>query len=184
MTTLREVDAINSRRNNRDSPALAVAQRVHELGATVTVTGPKARENARKLHPELDYVDDPIAAVQNAGLLLHLTEGAQFGRIDPAWSCQLGGVRSVLGLGGAKGAVGRCCGQGAAGTPVILFQIVKRRVVLARWSGAVRRGRRGRKCGETALNTERNSGRRWVSGSPSWRPSSGGQECPRTGCGV
>ncbi|WP_330288707.1 UDP-glucose dehydrogenase family protein [Streptomyces sp. NBC_00576] len=68
----------------RDSPALAVAHKLHELGATVTVTDPKALDNARKLHPELDYVDDPIAAVQDADLLLHLTEWAQFSRIDPA----------------------------------------------------------------------------------------------------
>lgn len=67
----------------RDSPALAVAQKLHELGATVTVTDPKALDNARKLHPELDYVEDPIAAVQDADLLLHLTEWAEFGHIDP-----------------------------------------------------------------------------------------------------
>ncbi|MEV6401252.1 UDP binding domain-containing protein [Streptomyces sp. NPDC051907] len=35
----------------RDSPALAVAQALHDLGATVTVTDPKALDNARKLHP-------------------------------------------------------------------------------------------------------------------------------------
>ncbi|PRH80291.1 UDP-glucose 6-dehydrogenase [Streptomyces solincola] len=67
----------------RDSPALAVAQKLHDLGATVTVTDPKALDNARKLHPELDYIEDPIAAVQDADLLLHLTEWAEFGHIDP-----------------------------------------------------------------------------------------------------
>lgn len=67
----------------RDSPALAVAQKLHELGATVTVTDPQALDNARKTHPELDYVDDPIAAVQDADLLLHLTEWPQFSHIDP-----------------------------------------------------------------------------------------------------
>ncbi|WP_328876929.1 UDP-glucose dehydrogenase family protein [Streptomyces sp. NBC_00299] len=67
----------------RDSPALAVAQKLHELGATVTVTDPQALDNARKTHPELDYIDDPIAAVQDADLLLHLTEWPQFSHIDP-----------------------------------------------------------------------------------------------------
>ncbi|WP_048579528.1 UDP binding domain-containing protein, partial [Streptomyces viridochromogenes] len=67
----------------RDSPALAVAQKLHELGATVTVTDPQALDNARKTHPELDYIDDPIAAVQDADLLLHLTEWSQFSHIDP-----------------------------------------------------------------------------------------------------
>ncbi|MEU3718584.1 UDP binding domain-containing protein [Streptomyces californicus] len=44
---------------------------------------PKARDNARKLHPELDYVEDPIAAVDDADLLLHLTEWHHFATIDP-----------------------------------------------------------------------------------------------------
>ncbi|MFC5144498.1 UDP binding domain-containing protein [Streptomyces aureoversilis] len=67
----------------RDSPALAVAQALHNLGATVTVTDPKALDNARKPHPELDYAEAPIAAAEDADLLLHLTEWPQFTRIDP-----------------------------------------------------------------------------------------------------
>ncbi|MFE9381117.1 UDP-glucose dehydrogenase family protein [Streptomyces sp. NPDC006855] len=67
----------------RDSPALAVAQKLHDLGAYVTVTDPQALDNARKLHPELDYVENPIAAVEDADLLLHLTEWHQFSNIDP-----------------------------------------------------------------------------------------------------
>ncbi|MFF1716287.1 UDP-glucose dehydrogenase family protein [Streptomyces sp. NPDC058268] len=67
----------------RDSPALAVAQKLHELGATVTVTDPQSLDNARKMHPELDYIDDPIVAVQDADLLLHLTEWPQYSHIDP-----------------------------------------------------------------------------------------------------
>ncbi|MFJ2148066.1 UDP-glucose dehydrogenase family protein [Streptomyces microflavus] len=67
----------------RDSPALAVAQKLHDLGATVTVTDPKALDNARKVHPELGYVDDPVAAAQDADLLLHLTEWPEFSHVDP-----------------------------------------------------------------------------------------------------
>ncbi|WP_274558975.1 UDP-glucose dehydrogenase family protein [Streptomyces spiramyceticus] len=67
----------------RDSPALAVAQQLHELGAEVTITDPKALDNARKTHPELDYADDPIAATEDADLLLHLTEWPQYSHIDP-----------------------------------------------------------------------------------------------------
>ncbi|WP_033328375.1 UDP-glucose dehydrogenase family protein [Streptomyces yerevanensis] len=67
----------------RDSPALAVAQKLHELGATATVTDPQALDNARKTRPELDYIDDPIAAVQDSDLLLHLTEWPQYSHIDP-----------------------------------------------------------------------------------------------------
>ncbi|MFG2227787.1 UDP-glucose dehydrogenase family protein [Streptomyces sp. NPDC048644] len=89
----------------RDSPALAVAQKLQELGATVTVTDPKALDNARKLHPELDYIDDPIAAVEDADLLLHLTEWAEFARIAPhrlvhrAASAQVIDGRGTLTLG-------------------------------------------------------------------------------------
>jgi UDPglucose 6-dehydrogenase len=67
----------------RDSPALAVAQKLHDLGATVTVTDPKGLDNARKAHSDLDYAEDPMAAVQNADLLLHLTEWSQYSQIDP-----------------------------------------------------------------------------------------------------
>lgn len=67
----------------RDSPALAVARKLHEFGATVTVTDPKALDNARKVHPVLAYVDDPVAAAQGADLLLHLTEWPEFSHVDP-----------------------------------------------------------------------------------------------------
>ncbi|MFF8902453.1 UDP binding domain-containing protein [Streptomyces lydicus] len=67
----------------RDSPALAVTQALHDLGACVTVADPKAIDNARKLHTALDYADDPIAAVQDADLLLHLTEWPAYRHIDP-----------------------------------------------------------------------------------------------------
>ncbi|QKW17915.1 UDP-glucose/GDP-mannose dehydrogenase family protein [Kitasatospora sp. NA04385] len=70
--------------DTRDSPALAVAQALHQAGATVTVFDPKALDNARKAHPQLEYADHPIEAADNADLLLHLTEWPEFTRIDPA----------------------------------------------------------------------------------------------------
>ncbi|MEU1075249.1 MULTISPECIES: UDP binding domain-containing protein [unclassified Streptomyces] len=63
--------------------AARCAQKLYELGATITVTDPKALDNARKRHPELDYVEDPIAAVDDSDLLLHLTEWHHFTNIDP-----------------------------------------------------------------------------------------------------
>ncbi|MEU0117034.1 UDP binding domain-containing protein [Streptomyces bobili] len=75
----------------RDSPALAVAQKLHELGAEVTVTDPQALDNARKAQPDLDYVDYPIAAVQDADLLVHLTEWPQFEGLVPGWLAALTG---------------------------------------------------------------------------------------------
>ena len=63
-------------------PALAVAQKLHELGAEVTVTNPQTLDNARRAHSDLDHVDVPIAAVQDTDLLLHLAEWPQFSHID------------------------------------------------------------------------------------------------------
>jgi UDPglucose 6-dehydrogenase len=67
----------------RDSPALAVAQALHQAGAAVTVSDPKALDNARKVHPQLEYVDHPVEAAAEAELLLHLTEWPEFTRVNP-----------------------------------------------------------------------------------------------------
>ncbi|MFE6055752.1 UDP-glucose dehydrogenase family protein [Kitasatospora sp. NPDC056446] len=67
----------------RDSPALAVAQALHQLGAAVTVFDPKALDNARKAHPQLEYADHPLGAAYDADLLLHLTEWPEFSHLDP-----------------------------------------------------------------------------------------------------
>jgi len=67
----------------RDSPALAVAQTLHQMGANVTVYDPMALDNARKLYPQLDYANDATAAVEGAALLLHLTEWPEFSQLDP-----------------------------------------------------------------------------------------------------
>ncbi|MFJ4412970.1 UDP-glucose dehydrogenase family protein [Streptomyces sp. NPDC088925] len=67
----------------RDSPALAVAQQLHDLGARVTVTDPQALDNARKAHPDLSYANDPVAAAEGTELLLHLTEWPLYSRINP-----------------------------------------------------------------------------------------------------
>ncbi|MCZ4121696.1 UDP-glucose/GDP-mannose dehydrogenase family protein [Streptomyces sp. H39-S7] len=67
----------------RDSPALHVAQQLHQHGAEVTVSDPKALDSARKTFPELDFIDDPITAAEGTDLLLHLTEWTQYTHIDP-----------------------------------------------------------------------------------------------------
>ncbi|MFE0044206.1 UDP-glucose dehydrogenase family protein [Streptomyces albireticuli] len=67
----------------RDSPALAVAAHLHQLGAEATVYDPKALDNARKAHPELDYADNAYDAAERADLLLHLTEWPEFTSISP-----------------------------------------------------------------------------------------------------
>jgi UDPglucose 6-dehydrogenase len=68
----------------RDSPALDVAKRLHQAGAAVTVYDPQAMDLARAECRELIYAADPIAAVEHARVLLHLTAWPQFTAIDPA----------------------------------------------------------------------------------------------------
>ena len=67
----------------RDSPALDVAAMLHEFGAEVRVTDPKALENARRTRPNLDYFDDPLEACQDADVVLHLTEWREYRALDP-----------------------------------------------------------------------------------------------------
>jgi UDPglucose 6-dehydrogenase len=73
----------------RDAPALDVACRLRQLGATVTVYDPQAMANARRAHPELEYADSAVRAARNADAVLLLTEWNEFREIDPEF---LGGV--------------------------------------------------------------------------------------------
>ena len=68
----------------RDSPALDVAVRLHELGADVVATDPEATETARARHPQLNYVASAEEAAQGADVVLVMTEWKQFRAIDPA----------------------------------------------------------------------------------------------------
>lgn len=67
----------------RDSPALDVAARLHSLGAMVTVYDPMAVENARIVHPELDYVEDALTAAIGADVLVTMTAWPEFRDLDP-----------------------------------------------------------------------------------------------------
>ncbi|WP_042378695.1 UDP-glucose dehydrogenase family protein [Streptacidiphilus melanogenes] len=67
----------------RDSPALDVAARLRRRGALVSVHDPKALDNARKRHPELDYATGALEAAQDADLVVHLTEWAEYRALDP-----------------------------------------------------------------------------------------------------
>jgi nucleotide sugar dehydrogenase len=68
----------------RDSPALDVATRIQQLGATVCVYDPAALPNARRMYPDLDYHDSAVDAVRDADIVLHLTEWREFREMDPA----------------------------------------------------------------------------------------------------
>ena len=67
----------------RDSPALDGAVRLHGLGAWVTVTDPKAIENARAKHPQLNYVEDRDEALRAADAVVVVTEWDEYRRQMP-----------------------------------------------------------------------------------------------------
>ncbi|MGW8481803.1 UDP-glucose dehydrogenase family protein [Microbacterium sp. NPDC055903] len=64
----------------RDSPGLDVASRLRARGARVTVTDPAAIDNARRLHPELDYVADRDEALRGADVVVVVTEWDDYRR--------------------------------------------------------------------------------------------------------
>ncbi len=74
----------------RDSPALDVAVRLHGLGADVTLTDPAAIENARRIHPQLTYVEDRDEALRGADAVIVVTEWDEYRReLDPAHAAEL-----------------------------------------------------------------------------------------------
>lgn len=67
----------------RDSPALSIAVQLQLHGAVVTVTDPKALDNAARRFPELQYEHDSERAIKGADALLLLTEWPQYRDLDP-----------------------------------------------------------------------------------------------------
>ncbi len=67
----------------RDSPALNVAAQLQLGGAYVSVYDPRANANAAALFPTLHYSPSVLDAVQDADLVLHLTEWPEFRELDP-----------------------------------------------------------------------------------------------------
>jgi UDPglucose 6-dehydrogenase len=68
----------------RDSPALNVAAAIQLRGGRARVHDPEGIDNARKLWPTLDYINDIEKTVEDADLVLHLTEWRQYRELDPA----------------------------------------------------------------------------------------------------
>ncbi|WJL94723.1 UDP-glucose/GDP-mannose dehydrogenase family protein [Microbacterium sp. ET2] len=74
----------------RDSPALDVAVKLHGLGAWVTITDPAAIENAQRIHPQLNYVEDRDEALREADAVIVVTEWDEYRReLDPAHAATL-----------------------------------------------------------------------------------------------
>ncbi|RKS89826.1 UDPglucose 6-dehydrogenase [Microbacterium sp. AG790] len=81
----------------RDSPALDVAVRLHGLGANVTVTDPAAIENARRIHPQLTYIEDRDDAIRDADALVLVTEWDEYRRqLPPEHASSLARGRVVI----------------------------------------------------------------------------------------
>ena len=107
----------------RDSPALNVAAALQLRGAQVRVHDPQATDNARAMFPTLDYTEDVFKACEQADLVLHLTEWAQYRDLDPV---RLSGVVRVprlldgrnaldVALWQSAGWAVRCLGRPAVG---------------------------------------------------------------------
>ncbi|GAA3024922.1 UDP-glucose dehydrogenase family protein [Microbacterium dextranolyticum] len=96
----------------RDSPALDVAVRLHGLGANVTVTDPAAIENARRIHPQLTYVEDRDEAIRDADALVLVTEWDEYRRqLAPEYAATLTEGRVVVdGRNGLDAAAWRAAG--------------------------------------------------------------------------
>ena len=67
----------------RDSPSLAVCDRLRAEGAVLSVHDPVAMPNAAKRRPGLHYARSVFEAARDADLVLHLTEWADYQAIDP-----------------------------------------------------------------------------------------------------
>jgi UDPglucose 6-dehydrogenase len=67
----------------RDSPALDVATRIHELGGQVTAYDPIAMDRARQAYPELSYASGILDAAHDADIILLLTDWPDFIDADP-----------------------------------------------------------------------------------------------------
>jgi UDPglucose 6-dehydrogenase len=68
----------------RDSPSLAVCDRLSAEGAIVSVHDPVAMPGAAKRKPGLVYAPSVSEAAEGADLVLHLTEWSDYRAIDPA----------------------------------------------------------------------------------------------------
>jgi UDPglucose 6-dehydrogenase len=68
----------------RDSPALAVAGRLHAAGALVTVYDPEGTDNARRALPDVTYAASMDEAVEDAEVTLVLTEWEEFRHAEPS----------------------------------------------------------------------------------------------------
>jgi UDPglucose 6-dehydrogenase len=85
----------------RDSPSLAVCDRLAAEGAIVSVHDPVAMPSAAAKRPGLRYAPSVSEAAERADLVLHLTEWSDYRAIDPAALAQAVARRVIIDA--------RCC---------------------------------------------------------------------------
>jgi UDPglucose 6-dehydrogenase len=66
----------------RESPALDIVQCLKEVGCRIKAFDPVAMPNFKRIHPDLDYGQDPYETVQGVEALLILTEWKEFMNIN------------------------------------------------------------------------------------------------------
>jgi UDPglucose 6-dehydrogenase len=80
----------------RDSPALDVAASIERRGGDVVIYDPHAIENARRLHPELNYVESLDEALTGADVTMLLTEWDEFRSMDPSVVARIVAQRNIV----------------------------------------------------------------------------------------
>ncbi|MFN2530478.1 MAG: UDP-glucose/GDP-mannose dehydrogenase family protein [Pyrinomonadaceae bacterium] len=68
----------------REAPSVEIIRKLISYGATIRAYDPVAKDEAMKLLPHIDYVDDEYAAVKDADVLVFVTEWNQFRALDLA----------------------------------------------------------------------------------------------------
>ena len=101
----------------RDSPSLDICGRLDEAGAVVSVHDPVAMPNASRSRPGLRFASSVFEAAEDAEVVLHLTEWADYRAIDPA---ALGAVVARRYLIDARCALDAAAWQAAGWTVRIL----------------------------------------------------------------
>jgi UDPglucose 6-dehydrogenase len=66
----------------RDAPSVEIIRGLVDRGATVSAYDPVAREEAKKVLPDIEYADDEYAAAEGADVLVFMTEWNQFRALD------------------------------------------------------------------------------------------------------
>jgi UDPglucose 6-dehydrogenase len=66
----------------RDAPSVDIIRGLVERGAIVSAYDPVAKEEARKVLPEIEYADDEYQAATGSDVLVFMTEWNQFRALD------------------------------------------------------------------------------------------------------